>query len=405
MKSIFFGYFLLFGGIVHSQVNMVAHYAMDDCSLNDELRNFDGFIFGNLCSCGAFSNGLQLNGNEVGDFSEGLSSVFQSDYTLSFYASFDESVNRSMDIFSLTASCNSDTALLIRYVPDFNLFRVRFSDSPDNRIELSAIIENPSCMNYIALAIESGTGRLYINNVLSDEQSAISAFSFSPVAGVNFTLSDSPCNDIPIGGDVRFSGRIDELKIYDGALSLRDIRSQDLKPNQIILGDTTIFEGESVVLRTGQFCTDMFSWSPDTGLTDPTASQPIAIPPLGTTTYMLSINDGSCVATDEVSVNVVNREQLTCADLILPNTFTPNGDGVNDFFGLSNSFLVDELISFEIFDKWGGRIFQTNTIDAGWNGRRLDNQVDVGNSSYVYKVSYNCGGEKYVVTGVVNVLR
>ena len=109
--------------------------------------------------------------------------------------------------------------------------------------------------------------------------------------------------------------------------------------------------------------------------------------------------------TDDVIINVVDRDIVSCSDLLLPNTFTPNGDGINDNFGISNPFLIEQLISFEIFDKWGGRLFQTNDITGTWDGRRLDSGVEVGNSSYVYRVSYICEGNNELITGVVNVLR
>lgn len=388
-----------------AQVSPVAFYSMDDCSLNDDVGGFDGFIFGNLCACGASSNGLEFSGNEIGDFNPGLTDVFGSDYTISFYASFNQTVTQSMDILSIAETCNSDTALLIRYLPEFSLIRIRFSDNADNRIDLSAEIEQPGCLSHIVFTVEGSIGRIYINGVLMDEQSGRSPFTFNPPDGIDLRLADSPCNDIPIGGDTRFAGVIDELIVYDRALILREIRALDIRPNQILLNDTTIFEGQSIVLNTGQICTDMFTWSPTDVLSDPSITEPVASPALGTNVFTLTIDDNNCMISDDVVINVVDRDVVSCSDLVLPNTFTPNGDGINDDFGISNPFLIDQLISFEIFDKWGGRIFQTNDVSGAWNGRRLDSGIEVGNSSYVYKVSYTCEGNTEVVTGVVNVLR
>ena len=388
-----------------SQVSPVASYTMDNCSLDDDIGGFDGFIFGNLCTCGASSNGLEFSGTEFGDFNPRLTEALGSDYSISFYASFDQTVTQSMDILSVAASCNSDTALLVRYLPDFNLIRIRFADAADNRIDLSGEVEQPGCLSYVAFTVEGSTGRLYIDGDLMDEQSAISPFNFLSPDGVDLQLADSPCNDIAVGGDTRFAGVIDELRVYDGALSQREVTNQDVRPNQILLNDTTIFEGQSIVLTTGQLCTDMFSWTPTTGLDDPTLREPIATPPLGTNVYTLAINDDVCMRSDDVVINVVDRDVVGCSDLVLPNTFTPNGDGVNDDFGISNGFLIEQLISFEIFDKWGGRIFQTNEVTGTWDGNRLDSGIAVGNSSYVYKVAYICEGNQEVVTGVVNVLR
>ena len=50
----------------------------------------------------------------------------------------------------------------------------------------------------------------------------------------------------------------------------------------------------------------------------------------------------------------------------LPNTFTPNGDGLNDVLLASEC----SIISFNllIFDRWGGKIFESNDINMGWDG-------------------------------------
>ena len=292
-----------------SQVNPIAFYSMDDCSLNDDLGVFDGFVFGNLCTCGASSSGLEFSGNEIGDFSPGLTDVFGSDYTISFYASFDQTVTQSMDILSIAETCNSDTALLIRYIPDFNAMRIRFSDNVmtgTNRIDLDAEIEQPGCLNYIVYSVEGSIGRLYVNNNLMDEQAASASFSFNPPEGIDLRLADSPCTDIAVGGDTRFAGVIDELRVYDNALSLREIESQDVRPNQLLINDTTIFEGESIVLNTGQLCTDMFTWSPTVGLDDPSVLEPVASPPLGSNIYTLTTDDDDCMFTDDVVINVVD---------------------------------------------------------------------------------------------------
>lgn len=68
----------------------------------------------------------------------------------------------------------------------------------------------------------------------------------------------------------------------------------------------------------------------------------------------------------------------------LPNAFTPNGDGLNDFF-MPKLFGVHDY-SFMIFDRWGEKIFETQNITEGWNGFYKDKKCELG--VYVYKISF-----------------
>ncbi len=109
----------------------------------------------------------------------------------------------------------------------------------------------------------------------------------------------------------------------------------------------------------------VYSWSPPETLDNTLIFNPIASP-IQTTTYeVLARNAEGCEALAVVTVTVV---QLACEEpfIFIPNAFTPNGDGVNDvFFIRGNNF--DELY-LAIFNRWGQRIFESNSADIGWDG-------------------------------------
>lgn len=70
--------------------------------------------------------------------------------------------------------------------------------------------------------------------------------------------------------------------------------------------------------------------------------------------------------------------------LYIPNTFTPDGDGVNDlFFPMGNNLANVEL---SIFDRWGELIYSGKEADAFWNGKMNGNNVQDG--VYVWKLKY-----------------
>jgi len=68
----------------------------------------------------------------------------------------------------------------------------------------------------------------------------------------------------------------------------------------------------------------------------------------------------------------------------LPNAFTPNGDGKNEVF--KGEGVLTEVSSFSmiIFDRWGSKIYETENIASGWNGRKNNNGAILPNGAYQY---------------------
>lgn len=103
-------------------------------------------------------------------------------------------------------------------------------------------------------------------------------------------------------------------------------------------------------------------WTPATSLSNPTSYKPVFT---GTTDreYIVTINAGGCITTDTQLVKVVK-------DIVIfvPNAFTPNKDGLNDFL---KPFMIGirELKYFRIFNRWGQLVFETQDPTNGWDGR------------------------------------
>jgi gliding motility-associated-like protein len=68
--------------------------------------------------------------------------------------------------------------------------------------------------------------------------------------------------------------------------------------------------------------------------------------------------------------------------VFVPNTFTPNNDGLNDMFGPSGEGIG--WIDMQIWDRWGNLIFHTNNPKQFWNGKHHKDDVPMG--AYVYKI-------------------
>jgi gliding motility-associated-like protein len=100
-------------------------------------------------------------------------------------------------------------------------------------------------------------------------------------------------------------------------------------------------------------------WEPALGLSNNNTFDVNAFP-INTTTYYLTVDNGTCKATDSL---VVTAE---CSSIYMPSAFTPNGDGLNDVFTAFGMDLKEyQLI---IYNRWGEKIFQTKDINLGWDG-------------------------------------
>ncbi len=76
------------------------------------------------------------------------------------------------------------------------------------------------------------------------------------------------------------------------------------------------------------------------------------------------------------------------SDVFIPNSFTPNGDGVNEIFKVIGTEILDEEFSISIYNRWGDKVFETNDINQGWNGSMLNSGYYCPTAIYVYTLKY-----------------
>jgi gliding motility-associated-like protein len=69
----------------------------------------------------------------------------------------------------------------------------------------------------------------------------------------------------------------------------------------------------------------------------------------------------------------------------LPNIFTPNGDGVNDLLKPIQWRYVKE-VNFQVFNRWGSLVFETNDPELNWNGVQADSGEICSDGIYYYVI-------------------
>jgi gliding motility-associated-like protein len=119
-----------------------------------------------------------------------------------------------------------------------------------------------------------------------------------------------------------------------------------------------------VIINTNYTPNPKYEWTPDSSVTNPDA-QTTWTRPSTTTTYVLKLEDQThgCIAFDTITIGVVPPGLYG-----LPNAFTPNGDGQNDFFypffPPGSSAYVSEL---RIYNRWGQLVY-SGPLSPGWDG-------------------------------------
>ena len=109
---------------------------------------------------------------------------------------------------------------------------------------------------------------------------------------------------------------------------------------------------------------------------------------------------------DNESVPSVRLCLDECSNYVLPNVFSPNGDGINDIYRpLRTSYI--ERVDMTIFNRWGLQVFETEDPDINWDGKitGTDKLVAPGVYYYICDVyEYRLTGlEAYVLTGFIYV--
>ncbi|MBK6626990.1 MAG: gliding motility-associated C-terminal domain-containing protein [Flavobacteriales bacterium] len=75
--------------------------------------------------------------------------------------------------------------------------------------------------------------------------------------------------------------------------------------------------------------------------------------------------------------------------VFVPNSFTPDGDGLNDVFMAVAEGLDPERFQLDIFDRWGSVLFSTNDALVGWNGRHMNAGGELPTGPYAWRMVYH----------------
>ncbi len=175
----------------------------------------------------------------------------------------------------------------------------------------------------------------------------------------------------------------------DGAVEVYPTPGVNAGPDKVVL------EGGSVTLtpalNAGLPVTYM--WSPAIGVNDPSAAFAVVTPTQDMTYTLTVTSNAGCKGSDQVFVKFLK-------DPVVPNIFSPNGDGVHDKWEIN---FLDNYpgCTVEIYNRYGQLIFRSEGYSRPWDGRINGKDVPLG--TYYYIVDPKSGRKK--ITGYVDIIR
>jgi gliding motility-associated-like protein len=122
------------------------------------------------------------------------------------------------------------------------------------------------------------------------------------------------------------------------------------------------------------------------------------------TIYLTVTDDYACM--DSTSRKVTVSAPYT---FYVPNAFTPDNDGINDYFIPKGIYVDEDRYSMIIFNRWGEPVFETQDVNQGWDGRVNTTTIEsteVSSDTYIYVIKlYDVNGEYHEYMGQVNLIR
>jgi gliding motility-associated-like protein len=381
--------------------NLVTYLSFEENALVDSSGFLNTLFFGGDTTfvCGAQGDGLFFDGNQhfltmLGDIS--VNRFRTVNFSVSFFFKPLPGAG-TYDVMSKREDCDETRAFAVTYTPQNRQLRVLVSESAENQSILTHTMPPNRCWYHVVIVRRANRVLLYIDGQLVGESISNSRVNLTNNAQLSFAAG--PC----IGGSqVRFRGVIDEVRVYDRDLPLADVLLLNTPIDRILTRDTIVFLGQPLTLRTSHSCAQSYSWTPITYIQDPSAKDAVAAPQTPGRYQVSFIQDG-CTAIDTVFVDVIDPDELDCNDLFLPSAFTPNGDGLNEEYGISNPLAIDALDFFEIYDRWGTRVFSTTNAFERWDGNFRGQPLMPG--AFMYKARYICRGDAFEKIGSFTLIR
>lgn len=176
-----------------------------------------------------------------------------------------------------------------------------------------------------------------------------------------------------------------------------------IAPNPVVQAgdDQTVTPGTRIQLYASSPDDVSYLWTPVDSMNCVNCRRPYLTATQNQIVYVTATNQYGCPGVDSVKIRVIDCDPES---IYIPNTFTPNGDGLNDVL-LVRGIGLRKLDFFRVYDRWGKLVFETANLNDGWDGNGpYGKSADV--ATYVYVVSGTCSnGSSIQKSGNVTLVR
>lgn len=232
--------------------------------------------------------------------------------------------------------------------------------------------------------------------LLSSNNDIHDSYTWSPATGLSDSSAPAPLASPELS--TFYSVRIADpvCAAYDTAFSVK----VTVRPVPVVVAQKTNDIDCSVpfaqLSATGAIA---YTWTPAASVSDTAISNPFTHIDSTTTFIVRGKGFNGCYAFDTLTVKVTATGKNL---FIVPNAFTPNGDGHNDCWGLIRwgDVTIEE---FSVYNRWGQRVFTTQNPSTCWDGNYKGQAQQAGGYAYVIRARSFCG--KIIRTGIVLLIR
>ncbi len=331
--------------------------------------------------------------------------------SVSFYTSALLTVSSDTSLCEgASATLNSNSALQVNWTPANDLSCATCTTtlaSPTQSTTYVATADLGSCLlsDSVTISVDTSTPILFLNETIICANDILQLNAVADADDINWFPADylscdncfnpvcSPPTDITYLVTTQNVTCPDStfITIYSLPLPMVDAGN-----------DTTIVEGQSLNLNASG--TLNFQWSNDASLSDLTIHNPLAAPTETTYYVVTGTDENGCTASDSITVSL----KSPCNSIYVPNTFTPNDDGLNDVFLPAISGFEIQYYELKIWDRWGTLIFESFSSINPWIGDVGEGEYFAQDGTYAWQLSVQ--GECNPVTpqdfvGHVNLIR
>lgn len=160
--------------------------------------------------------------------------------------------------------------------------------------------------------------------------------------------------------------------------------------------DTTVYFEQSVVLNSNSEFVVEWEWTPGTYLDDASLQQPLCTPEYTTDYTLVGRSADGCYSDPKTMTVTVYSD----GEVLVPNTFSPNADGYNDYFEIPGiSFHPDMRMT--IFNRNGEILFQETGYENNWDGTANGKQLPVA----TYYFILDQGDGKEPIKGDITIIK